>query len=107
MITVLYVDLHVELHASNSLSRHNLPAQLYMVRTMLESLVADKSGTKKALKSSLDSGSVDAIEKFHRESFYYASMLSFNGISNGFLYNFWVFCVSDWHLCIVAIRILK
>jgi len=54
--------------------------QLYMVRTMLESLIADKSGTKKALKASIDSHSVDAIEKFHRDSFYYASMLAFTGI---------------------------
>ena len=50
-----------------------------MVRTMLESLIADKSGTKKALKAYLDSNTVDAVEKFHRDSFYYASMLAFSG----------------------------
>uniref|UniRef100_A0A672NPM2 Cytoplasmic FMR1-interacting protein 2-like n=1 Tax=Sinocyclocheilus grahami TaxID=75366 RepID=A0A672NPM2_SINGR len=39
--------------------------QLYMVRTMLESLIADKSGSKKTLRSSLDGPIVQAIEDFH------------------------------------------
>ncbi|XP_076821965.1 cytoplasmic FMR1-interacting protein 1 homolog isoform X2 [Clavelina lepadiformis] len=52
--------------------------QLYMVRTMLESLVADKSGSKKTLKASIDANTIDAIEKFHRESFFYAPLLEFS-----------------------------
>ena len=50
-----------------------------MVRTMLESLVADKSGSKKTLKASIDANTIDAIEKFHRESFFYAPLLEFSG----------------------------
>nr|XP_026694999.1 cytoplasmic FMR1-interacting protein 1 homolog [Ciona intestinalis] len=52
--------------------------QLYMVRTMLESLIAEKSGTKKALRTLLDSHTIEAIEKFHRDSFFYASLLEFS-----------------------------
>lgn len=46
---------------------------------MLESLIADKSGTKKALRTLLDSNTVEAIEKFHRDSFFYAALLEFSG----------------------------
>ncbi|XP_039270661.1 cytoplasmic FMR1-interacting protein 2-like [Styela clava] len=49
--------------------------QLYMVRTMLESLVAEKSGTKKALRTVLDSHTIEAIEQFHKESFFFSSLL--------------------------------
>uniref|UniRef100_A0A8C0QBT3 Cytoplasmic FMR1 interacting protein 2 n=1 Tax=Canis lupus familiaris TaxID=9615 RepID=A0A8C0QBT3_CANLF len=49
--------------------------QLYMVRTMLESLIADKSGSKKTLRSSLD-GPVLAIEDFHKQSFFFTHLLN-------------------------------
>uniref|UniRef100_A0A8C0Y257 Cytoplasmic FMR1 interacting protein 1 n=2 Tax=Cyprinus carpio TaxID=7962 RepID=A0A8C0Y257_CYPCA len=52
--------------------------QLYMVRTMLESLVADKSGSKKTLRSSLEGPTILDIEKFHRESFFYTHLLNFS-----------------------------
>ncbi|XP_023995036.1 cytoplasmic FMR1-interacting protein 1 homolog [Salvelinus sp. IW2-2015] len=37
--------------------------QLYMVRTMLESLIADKSGSKKTLRSSLEGPTIMDMEK--------------------------------------------
>lgn len=53
--------------------------QLYMVRTMLESLIADKSGAKKTLRSSLEGPTILDIEKFHRESFFYTHLINFSG----------------------------
>lgn len=53
--------------------------QLYMVRTMLESLIADKSGSKKTLRSSLEGPTILDIEKFHRESFFYTHLINFSG----------------------------
>lgn len=50
-----------------------------MVRTMLESLIADKSGSKKTLRSSLEGPTILDIEKFHRESFFYTHLLNFSG----------------------------
>lgn len=55
------------------------PLQLYMVRTMLESLIADKSGSKKTLRSSLDGPIVVAIEDFHKHSFFFTHLLNFSG----------------------------
>lgn len=55
------------------------PVQLYMVRTMLESLIADKSGSKKTLRSSLDGPIVVAIEDFHKHSFFFTHLLNFSG----------------------------
>ncbi|CAL8393900.1 unnamed protein product [Boreogadus saida] len=52
--------------------------QLYMVRTMLESLVADKSGSKKTLRSGLEGPTILDIERFHRESFFYTHLLNFS-----------------------------
>ncbi|MGH0116617.1 UNVERIFIED_CONTAM: hypothetical protein FKN15_012212 [Acipenser sinensis] len=52
--------------------------QLYMVRTMLESLIADKSGSKKTLRSSLDGPIVQAIEEFHKHSFFFTHLLNFS-----------------------------
>ncbi|XP_056269934.1 cytoplasmic FMR1-interacting protein 1 homolog [Pseudoliparis swirei] len=52
--------------------------QLYMVRTMLESLIADKSGSKKTLRSGLDGPTILDIERFHRESFFYTHLLNFS-----------------------------
>ncbi|XP_077783691.1 cytoplasmic FMR1-interacting protein 1 isoform X3 [Podarcis muralis] len=51
---------------------------LYMVRTMLESLIADKSGSKKTLRSSLEGPTILDIEKFHRESFFYTHLINFS-----------------------------
>lgn len=51
-----------------------------MVRTMLESLIADKSGSKKTLRSSLDGPIVVAIEDFHKHSFFYTHLLNFSGM---------------------------
>lgn len=59
-----------------------LISKLYMVRTMLESLVADKSGSKKTLRSGLEGPTILDIEKFHRESFFYTHMLNFSGKSS-------------------------
>ena len=50
-----------------------------MVRTMLESLVADKSGSKKTLRSTMEGPTILDIEKFHRESFFYTHLLNFSG----------------------------
>lgn len=58
------------------------PLQLYMVRTMLESLIADKSGSKKTLRSSLDGPIVVAIEDFHKQSFFFTHLLNFSGESS-------------------------
>ncbi|XP_048459434.1 cytoplasmic FMR1-interacting protein 2-like [Rhincodon typus] len=52
--------------------------ELYMVRTMLESLIADKSGSKKTLRSSLDGPIVIAIEDFHKQSFFHTHLLNFS-----------------------------
>ncbi|XP_026640081.1 cytoplasmic FMR1-interacting protein 1 [Microtus ochrogaster] len=52
--------------------------ELYMVRTMLESLIADKSGAKKTLRSSLEGPTILDIEKFHRESFFYTHLINFS-----------------------------
>ena len=50
--------------------------QLYMMRTMLESLISDKTGAeKKALKVELKDSSIPEFESFHRGSFYYAKLL--------------------------------
>uniref|UniRef100_A0A4W5JQI8 Uncharacterized protein n=1 Tax=Hucho hucho TaxID=62062 RepID=A0A4W5JQI8_9TELE len=49
-----------------------------MVRTMLESLIADKSGSKKTLRSSLEGPTIMDMEKFHRESFFYTHLLNFS-----------------------------
>lgn len=53
-----------------------------MVRTMLESLIADKSGSKKTLRSSLDGPIVVAIEDFHKHSFFFTHLLNFSGELN-------------------------
>lgn len=53
--------------------------QLYMVRTMLESLIADKSGSKKTLRSGLEGPTILDIERFHKESFFYTHLLNFSG----------------------------
>lgn len=50
--------------------------QLYMVRTMLESLIED--GPNKSLRSHLDSKYVVAFKEFHKQSFYWSYLLNLN-----------------------------
>ena len=52
--------------------------QLYMVRTMLESLIADKSGGKKTLRKDIDVSHLMAIDNFHKNSFFWSYLLKFN-----------------------------
>lgn len=53
--------------------------QLYMVRTMLESLLTEKSGTaKKALRKDIDSQYLRTIETLHKNSFFWSYLLNYN-----------------------------
>uniref|UniRef100_A0A0B6ZWY0 Cytoplasmic FMR1-interacting protein n=1 Tax=Arion vulgaris TaxID=1028688 RepID=A0A0B6ZWY0_9EUPU len=52
--------------------------QLYMVRTMLESLVDERSGGKKSMRKEMDEQHVTVIEEFHRKSFFWNYLLNFN-----------------------------
>ncbi|XP_046394058.1 cytoplasmic FMR1-interacting protein isoform X2 [Ischnura elegans] len=52
--------------------------QLYMVRTMLESLIADKSGGKRTLRKDIDGQYLVQIDQFHKTSFYWNYLLSFS-----------------------------
>ena len=45
---------------------------------MLESLIADKSGSKRTLRKDIDATHLMQIEQFHRISFYWNYLLSFN-----------------------------
>ncbi|XP_072040304.1 cytoplasmic FMR1-interacting protein 2-like isoform X3 [Amphiura filiformis] len=52
--------------------------QIYMMRTMLESLIADKGGTgKKTMRKELDGPSLDAIDDFHKRTFFYKHLVNF------------------------------
>ncbi|CAG0889224.1 unnamed protein product [Darwinula stevensoni] len=51
--------------------------QLYMVRTMLESLIADKSGGKRTMRKDIDGSTLIAIEHFHKQSFFWNYLLNF------------------------------
>ena len=55
--------------------------QLYMVRTMLESLISDRSSGgksgKKTLRKDIDAKHLEAIEAFHTASFYWTYLLNF------------------------------
>lgn len=51
-----------------------------MVRTMLESLIADKSGGKRTLRKDIDGSYLVAIDQFHKNSFFWNYLLNFNGI---------------------------
>ena len=51
-----------------------------MVRTMLESLIADKSGGKKTLRKDIDVQHLMAIDTFHKTSFFWTYLLSYNGL---------------------------
>ncbi|XP_034233403.1 cytoplasmic FMR1-interacting protein-like [Thrips palmi] len=52
--------------------------QLYMVRTMLESLIADKSGGKRTLRKDIDGQHLIQIDQFHKTSFYWSHLLNFS-----------------------------
>lgn len=52
-----------------------------MVRTMLESLIADKSGGKRTLRKDIDGQYLTQIDQFHKTSFYWNYLLSFSGES--------------------------
>lgn len=54
--------------------------QLYMVRTMLESLIADKSGGKRTLRKDIDGQYLVQIDQFHKTSFYWSYLLNFSGL---------------------------
>ena len=49
-----------------------------MMRTMLESLISEKTGAeKKSLRHDLKESSIPEFEAFHRASFFYAKLLDF------------------------------
>ncbi|KAF2356380.1 Protein of unknown function DUF1394 [Trinorchestia longiramus] len=52
--------------------------QLYMVRTMLESLISDKSGGKKTLRKEMDGQHLLLIDEFHKTSFFWNYLLNFS-----------------------------
>jgi len=52
--------------------------QLYMVRTMLESLIADKTGGKRTLKKDIDGSMLVKIDEFHKNSFFWNYLLNFS-----------------------------
>ena len=47
---------------------------------MLESLIADKSGGKKTLRKDIDVQHLMAIDTFHKTSFFWSYLLSYNGL---------------------------
>lgn len=51
-----------------------------MVRTMLESLIADKSGGKRTLRKDIDGQYLVQIDQFHKTSFYWSYLLNFSGM---------------------------
>lgn len=52
--------------------------QLYMVRTMLESLISSKAGAKRTLRKDIDGNMVMKIDEFHKNSFYWNYLLNFS-----------------------------
>lgn len=50
-----------------------------MVRTMLESLIADKSGGKRTLRKDIDGQYLMQIDQFHKTSFFWNYLLNFSG----------------------------
>ncbi|CAF0766751.1 unnamed protein product [Rotaria sordida] len=53
--------------------------QLYMVRTMIESLLTDKSGYgKRTLRKDIDYNHLSMIEQFHKQSFFWDYLLNFD-----------------------------
>ncbi|CAF2046241.1 unnamed protein product [Rotaria magnacalcarata] len=53
--------------------------QLYMVRTMIESLLTDKSGYgKRTLRKDIDYNHLSLIDQFHKQSFFWDYLLNFD-----------------------------
>jgi len=52
--------------------------QLYMVRTMLESLIANKAGSKRTLRKDIDGAMLMKIDEFHKNSFFWNYLLNFS-----------------------------
>lgn len=51
-----------------------------MVRTMIESLLTDKSGYgKRTLRKDIDYNHLSMMEQFHKQSFFWDYLLNFNG----------------------------
>jgi cytoplasmic FMR1 interacting protein len=51
-----------------------------MVRTMIESLLTDKSGYgKRTLRKDIDYNHLSLIEQFHKQSFFWDYLLNFDG----------------------------
>lgn len=55
--------------------------QLYMVRTMLESLISEKTCAKRTLRKDIEGHWLLAIDQFHKSSFYWNYLLNFSGNS--------------------------
>lgn len=60
--------------------------QLYMVRTMLESLLSDKTAGRKTMRKEIDIQHLAAIDNFHKASFYWSYLLNFGGNSWSFVH---------------------
>ncbi|VDN03135.1 unnamed protein product [Thelazia callipaeda] len=56
--------------------------QLYMARTMTESLISERSGGKKALRKDIESKYVERLAQFLRISFHWPALLTFSGNVN-------------------------
>jgi len=52
--------------------------QLYMVRTMLESLISNKAGSKRTLRKDIDGAMLMKIDEFHKNSFFWNYLLNFS-----------------------------
>lgn len=53
--------------------------QLYMVRTMLESLISDKAASgKRTLRKDIEGPALCAIDSFHKSSFYWNYLMNFS-----------------------------
>ena len=48
-----------------------------MMRTMLESLLSEKGGNKKTLRTELHQPSLPNFELFHRNSYFFTHILNF------------------------------
>eukprot|EP00794_Sanderia_malayensis_P007099 gene7099-7902_t len=54
--------------------------QMYMMRTMLESLISDKAGKGKTMRKDLDGGTLVAIDNFLKTSFFFPYLLNFSEV---------------------------
>ncbi len=57
-----------------------------MVRTMLESLICDRSKGKKTLRKDIDTKHLETIESFHTNSFFWPYLLNFTGKNQLFIF---------------------